>query len=154
MGYEIERKFLVKGEEYRGLGPCEHYRQGYLRRAGSATVRIRIAGDRGYLTVKGPTEGFRRSEYEYPIPLEDAQELLDTLCDRPQVEKRRYLVRHGAHTWEVDEFLGENAGLVVAEIELEAEDEPFELPSWVGEEVTADARYRNAALALKPYRSW
>jgi adenylate cyclase len=154
VGHEIERKFLVKGEEYRALGTCEHYRQGYLRRAGPATVRIRIAGDRAYLTVKGPTEGYRRSEYEYPIPLEDARELLDTLCDRPQIEKRRYLVPHGAHTWEVDEFLGENSGLVVAEIELGAEDEPFELPAWVGEEVTADPRYRNAALALRPFKSW
>ena len=154
MAQEIERKFLVLGEEYRALGPCEHYRQGYLRRAGPATVRVRIAGEKAYLTIKGPTEGLSRSEFEYPIPLDDARELLDTLCDRPQIEKRRYLVRHKDHTWEVDEFLGENAGLVVAEIELEREDEPFEAPAWVGEEVTQDPRYRNAALSVKPYKSW
>jgi CYTH domain-containing protein len=151
---EIERKFLVRGDDYRALGTCEHYRQGYLRRAGPSTVRVRIAGERAYLTIKGPTEGLRRSEFEYPIPLADAEELLETLCDRPQIEKRRYLVKHGDHTWEVDEFLGDNAGLVMAEIELDREDERFEMPAWVGEEVTQDPRYRNAALAMRPYKSW
>ena len=154
MASEIERKFLVRSDVYRALGTAEHYRKGYLRTAGPATVRVRIAGDRGYLTIKGPTRGLTRSEFEYPIPLLDAEALLDTLCERPQIEKLRYRIRAGAHTWEVDEFLGDNAGLVVAELELSAEDEPFERPAWLGDEVTADARYRNSALARRPYRSW
>jgi adenylate cyclase len=154
MGREIERKFLVRGEAYRAQGTAERYRQGYLRTAGPATVRVRIAGERGFLTVKGPTVGFSRSEFEYPIPLPDAQALLDTLCERPQVEKLRYRIPAGARTWEVDEFLGDNAGLVVAELELSAEDEPFERPEWLGEEVTADPRYRNSALAQRPFRTW
>ncbi len=154
MGREIERKFLVRGDGYRALGAPERYRQGYVRTAGPATVRVRVAGERGYLTVKGPTQGLTRSEFEYPIPRDDAEALLDTLCERPQIEKLRYRIPAGAHTWEVDEFLGDNAGLVVAEIELGAEDEPFARPAWLGEEVTADPRYRNSELARRPYRTW
>ncbi len=154
MPSEIERKFLVRGGGWRAQGTPERYRQGYLRTAGPATVRVRIAGEHGFLTIKGPTLGITRSEFEYEIPLADAQALLDTLCDRPQIEKLRYRIAAGAHTWEVDEFLGDNAGLVVAEIELGAEDEPFERPEWLGDEVTADPRYRNSALARRPYRSW
>ena len=154
MGREIERKFLVRGNAYRTLGTAEHYRQGYLRTAGPATVRVRIAGHRGLLTVKGPTQGMTRSEFEYEIPLADAEALLDGLCERPQVEKLRYRVPAGAHTWEVDEFLADNAGLVVAEIELSSEDEPFARPEWLGREVTAEPRYRNSELAVRPYRTW
>jgi adenylate cyclase len=154
MATEIERKFLVRGDAWKAQGTPERYRQGYLRTAGSATVRVRVAGERGFLTIKGPTRGMTRSEFEYPIPLADARALLDSLCERPQIEKLRYRIPLGAHTWEVDEFLGDNAGLVVAEIELGSEDEPFDRPAWLGEEVTADPRYRNAALAQRPYRTW
>ena len=153
MPNEIERKFLVRGDAWRGQGVPERIGQGYLRTAGPATVRVRIAGDRGFLTIKGPTRGISRSEFEYQIPLPDARALLDTLCDR-QIEKLRHRIRAGAHTWEVDEFQGDNAGLVVAEIELASEDEPFERPAWVGDEVTADPRYRNSALARRPFRTW
>jgi adenylate cyclase len=154
MASEIERKFLVRSDAYRAQGTSERYRQGYLRSGGPATVRVRLAGEHGFLTIKGPTQGFTRSEFEYPIPRADAEALLDTLCDRPQIEKIRHRVPAGAHTWEVDEFLGDNAGLVVAEIELGAEDEPFARPEWLGDEVTADPRYRNSALAQRPYRTW
>ncbi len=154
MAHEIERKFLVRSDAYRAQGTAERYRQGYVRTGGPATVRVRIAGARGYLTLKGPTQGLTRAEFEYPIPLADAEALLDTLCERPQIEKLRWRVPAGRHTWEVDEFLGDNAGLVVAEIELGAEDEPFDRPAWLGEEVTSDPRYRNAALAQRPYRTW
>ncbi len=154
MAHEIERKFLVTGDAWRARGSAERFRQGYLATAGPATVRVRVAGRRGWLTVKGPTSGATRSEFEYEIPLADAEALLETLCERPQIEKLRGRVPAGRHTWEVDEFLGENAGLVVAEIELGAEDEPFERPEWLGEEVTADPRYRNSSLARRPFRSW
>ncbi len=154
MPHEIERKFLVTSDAYRAHGTAERYRQGYLGTAGPATVRVRVAGERGFLTIKGPTLGATRSEFEYAIPLADAEALLETLCDRPQIAKLRWRVPAGAHTWAVDEFLGDNAGLVVAEIELSAEDEPFERPAWLGDEVTSDPRYRNAALARQPYRSW
>jgi adenylate cyclase len=154
MGHEIERKFLVRGDAYRALGTAERYRQGYVRTAGPATVRVRVAGERGFLTIKGPTQGFTRSEFEYAIPRADAEALLDSLCERPQIEKLRWRIPAGAHTWEVDEFLGDNAGLTVAEIELRAEGEPFARPEWLGEEVTADPRYRNSELARRPYRTW
>jgi adenylate cyclase len=130
------------------------YRQGYVRTAGPATVRVRLAGERGYLTIKGPTTGLTRSEFEYEIPRADAEALLDGLCEKPQIEKLRRRIPAGPHVWEVDEFLGDNAGLVVAEIELSREDEPFVRPAWLGEEVSADPRYRNSALAQRPYRSW
>jgi adenylate cyclase len=150
---EIERKFLVTDDGWRGLAPAVDYRQGYLPATG-ATVRVRIAGEQGFLTIKGPTQGIGRAEFEYPIPVADARELLDTLCSRPQIEKRRHKIPVGRHVWEVDEFLGENAGLVVAEIEVSDESEPFEKPSWVGEEVSHDRRYANSSLAERPYKTW
>lgn len=153
MGREIERKFLVKGDRWRALAPAVEYRQGYLRTEG-ATVRVRLAGEQGFLTIKGPTQGIGRAEFEYPIPAADARELLDTLCARPQIEKRRRRIPFGGHVWEVDEFLGENAGLVVAEVEVGDEAEAFEKPDWVGEEVSHDRRYANSALAERPYRTW
>lgn len=153
MGREIERKFLVKDDGWRGLAPGVAYRQGYLPTSG-ATVRVRIAGERGYLTIKGPTQGVGRAEYEYEVPLADAKELLDTLCARPQIEKLRHRIPVGQHVFEVDEFAGENQGLVIAEVELQSADEPFERPAWLGEEVSHDPRYFNSALAKRPYRSW
>lgn len=152
MGVEIERKFLVTGTAWR-QGSGTRLSQGYLNRDKLRTVRVRVAGDKGFLTIKGETRGASRAEFEYDIPLSDAERMLQ-LCDGPVVEKLRYVVVHGDHTWEVDEFLGENQGLVVAEIELGSESEAFQKPEWVGAEVTTDPRYFNSNLATKPYRTW
>lgn len=154
MGVEIERKFLVAGDAWRLLGEPVLLRQGYLSTDPARTVRVRIEGGQGVLTIKGKNSGATRSEWEYPIPLEDAAELLDTLCSAPLVEKSRTRVTVGNHVWEVDEFLGANKGLLVAEIELAAEDELFLLPDWIGAEVTGDARYYNSSLIKQPYSQW
>ena len=154
MGREIERKFLVQGDGWREGAQGVLMRQGYLSRERERTVRVRLAGGRGYLTVKGINEGISRLEYEYEIPAADAAEMLDTLALRPLVEKIRYRVPFGGRTWEVDEFLGDNAGLIVAEIELEAVDSPLEKPAWAGAEVSADPRYFNSSLSRRPYRLW
>ena len=153
MGKEIERKFLVCDEGYR-CAPGEEYRQGYLSSAQARVVRVRTAGGKGFLTIKGPTVGVTRSEFEYEIPCDDANALLDGLCERPLIEKTRYRVPCAGLTWEVDEFHGDNAGLVVAEVELTGEDQAFEKPSWVGEEVSGDPRYFNSNLFKNPYRNW
>lgn len=153
MGREIERKFLVKDDRWRGLAPGVPYRQGYLPATG-ATVRVRIAGEEAFLTIKGPSRGVGRAEYEYGIPVADALELLDTLCGKPQIEKRRHRIPVGDHVFEVDEFLGENEGLVIAEVELGAPDEAFERPPWLGAEVSHDPRYFNSALAQEPFKRW
>jgi adenylate cyclase len=154
MALEIERKFLLAGEGWRGLAEGIDYRQGYLCADRQRTVRVRIAGEKGYLTVKGATTGLARSEYEYEIPLKDALAMLDTLCPQPQIEKKRYTIPFRGCTWEVDEFFGLNKGLVVAEIELQREDQVFERPDWIGREVTGDPRYYNAALCAAPYCTW
>lgn len=154
MGIEIERKFLLSSDAWRGLDPGSDFRQGYLLAAADRTVRVRTVGERGYLTIKGRSEGASRAEYEYEIPIDDARELLDELCLRPLIEKRRHRIPHAGLTWEVDEFFGENHGLVLAEVELEAVDQPAELPPWIGEEVTGDPRYFNAALVTRPYSTW
>jgi CYTH domain-containing protein len=129
-------------------------RQGYLVADPVRTVRVRIEGDRAVITIKGKSTGASRGEWEYEIPVPDATELLDGLCEQPQVEKIRHRIEHAGHTWEVDEFLGLNAGLVVAEIELDAEDEAFEKPDWIGAEVTGDKRYYNSSLIRMPYSQW
>jgi len=154
MGVEIERKFLVEGDAWRTLGEPVLVRQGYLTSDPLRTVRVRIYGDEGFLTIKSKSEGASRGEWEYPIPLQDASELLDRLCERPLVEKYRRRIAHAGFTWEVDEFLGANAGLVVAEIELGSEDEAFRKPDWIGREVTGDARYFNSRLISHPYSQW
>lgn len=154
MALEIERKFLVANDDWRELAHGVAYRQGYLCADRERTVRVRIAGDKGYLTIKGPTKGIARSEYEYAIPLADACSLLDQLCPQPQIEKKRYAIRHCENIWEVDEFFGDNKGLIVAEIELEREDQSFERPGWIGAEVTSDPRYSNAALCAAPFNTW
>ena len=154
MAQEIERKFLLAGEGWRGLAEGIAYRQGYLCAGMQRSVRVRIAGDLGFLTIKGATIGAARSEYEYEIPLTDAREMLDALCPQPQIEKKRYTIPYLGFIWEIDEFFGQNQGLIVAEIELEREDQPFERPDWIGEEVTGDARYYNAALCEAPYTTW
>ncbi|QNA89855.1 CYTH domain-containing protein [Massilia sp. Dwa41.01b] len=154
MGVEIERKFLVRGEAWRDLAEPVLLRQGYLSADPERVVRVRIDGERAFLTIKGKSRGATRGEWEYPIPVPEAAELLDGLCQQPLVEKYRRRLRVGAHTWEVDEFLGVNAGLVVAEIELASENEAFEQPDWVGREVTSDARYFNSNLIRQPYSTW
>lgn len=154
MGVEIERKFLLQGDGWRSLGQPVLLRQGYLSSHKERVVRVRIEGGQAMLTIKGRTVGASRGEWEYPIPLADAAELLDGLCEQPLIEKYRSRIAIGGHVWEVDEFLGANAGLVVAEIELGSEDEAFDKPDWVGEEVTSDVRYLNANLIRHPYTSW
>ena len=152
MGVEIERKFKVK-EDFRPTSIGIEMAQGYLSLDPNKTVRIRTAGIQGFLTIKGKTEGARRLEYEYEIPLAEAQELL-ALCDAPLVEKTRYVENYAGHAWEVDVFHGANAGLIVAEIELASETEAFALPPWIGAEVTGLKRYYNAALIAHPYGVW
>ena len=154
MGVEIERKFLLSGDGWRQLGEPVLLRQGYLCSDPERTVRVRIEGEEGRLTIKSKGSGVRRGEWEYPIPLPEAQELLDTLCERPLVEKYRRRIEHAGFTWEVDEFLGENAGLVVAEIELPSEDTVFDRPDWIGQEVSGDKRYYNSSLIRFPYSQW
>ncbi len=154
MAQEIERKFLVAGDAWRNLATATPYRQGYLSTAKESTVRVRIVGETGYLTVKGPTAGASRVEFEYEIPVADADAMLATLCARPLIEKTRRKIPFAGLIWEVDEFYGDNEGLVVAEVELDDEAQEVSLPDWVGEEVTHDARYFNANLVAHPYKSW
>ena len=154
MGEEIERKFLVKEQSWRERAKGTVFRQGFLSTEPERTVRVRAAGGRGTLTIKSKSVGARRAEYEYEIPHSDAEEMLDTLCARPLIEKVRYVLEHGQHTWEIDVFEGDNAGLIVAEIELGAEDETFERPSWLGDEVTDDPRYFNSNLVSHPFKDW
>ncbi|MEM1350542.1 MAG: CYTH domain-containing protein [Myxococcota bacterium] len=156
MGIEIERKFLVTSDAFLEASyTSTPLKQGYISRKEEATVRVRIKADRGILTIKGRAdEHFGRAEFEYEIPQEDALQLLATMCEGTPIEKTRHLVEHAGHTWEVDVFQGENDGLVVAEIELSTPDERFELPEWVGEDVTDDPRYLNARLIEAPYSKW
>ncbi|MFC3109417.1 CYTH domain-containing protein [Undibacterium arcticum] len=154
MGVEIERKFLLRGDGWRGLGQRVLLRQGYLSSDPARVVRVRIEGESAMLTIKGRNTGASRGEWEYPIPLADAQVFLDTLCQQPIIEKYRSRIAHAGMVWEVDEFLGANAGLVLAEIELTAEDQPFARPDWVGDEVTDDPRYYNANLIARPFSVW
>ena len=154
MAKEIERKFLVAHQAWReSVNTIHVYRQGYLSYDSERTVRVRATEVTGYLTIKGITEGLTRDEFEYEIPLADALALLQ-LCERPAIEKKRYIVPNGAHDWEVDVFEGVNEGLVVAEIELGSEDEAFEKPSWLGNEVSGDRKYSNSALSLHPFKDW
>jgi adenylate cyclase len=153
VGVEIERKFLLAGDAWRGLGEPLLLRQGYLSSDPTRVVRVRVEGDQAYLTIKGKSVGATRGEWEYPIPLQDANELL-ALCEQPLVEKWRRKVEFAGNVWEVDEFLGANLGLVVAEIELACEDQSFEQPDWIGAEVTHDPRYFNSALARHPFSAW
>jgi adenylate cyclase len=151
MAIEIERKFLVVGDAW-SAAPAVYFCQGYLNRSQERTVRVRVAGELGYITIKGATTGASRAEFEYEIPLEDAKQLL-RLCDDPLIEKYRRKINYEGMLWEVDEFLGENQGLVVAEIELESESQTFAKPDWVGVEVTADIRYYNSNLSVCPFSS-
>ena len=155
MSVEIERKFLVEGDTWRSQVASEsHIMQGYLASSPEVTVRVRVKGNQAFLTIKGESRGVARSEYEYPIPVVDAEEMLRDLAVLPPIDKVRHHIPLGGHVWELDVFAGENAGLVMAEIELSSEDEDFDLPDWAGQEVSDDQRYFNVNLAKNPYRRW
>ncbi len=154
MGIEIEKKFLLKGDAWKNLAQGTIYRQGYLNASKERSVRVRTIDDKAFMTIKGKSVGAARMEFEYEIPIDDAKIILEELCEKPIIHKKRYKIDAHDFTWEVDVFYGENEGLVVAEIELEAEDQAFTKPEWVGEEVTSDSRYFNANLSKHPYSSW
>jgi adenylate cyclase len=154
MGIEIERKFLLKDDSWRLSAFGKKYYQGYLSSNKERTVRIRTTGNRGYLTIKGIANGAVRVEYEYEIPVDEARAMLDNLCKKPLIEKIRYKIKHHGLVWEVDEFYGENQGLIVAEVELAFEDQKFERPEWIGDEVTGDSKYFNSNLIHHPFNKW
>jgi adenylate cyclase len=154
MAKEIERKFLIRDNTWRGLDCGKRYRQGYLSTVKERTVRVRTTGDKGFITIKGISVGATRSEYEYEIPLADANEMLDRLCEQPLIEKTRYRVSTAGLVWEIDEFEGDNRGLIVAEVELGDETQSITLPGWIGREVTGDPRYFNANLVANPFSEW
>ncbi|MFU8788874.1 MAG: CYTH domain-containing protein [Methylobacter sp.] len=155
MAIEIEHKFLLANDDWRhGVSHSTHYRQGYLSSQPTSSIRVRTSDDHAWLNIKTATIGTHRHEYEYEIPLADANEILATLCAKPLIEKIRHFVTDNAHVWEIDEFEGDNQGLIVAEIELAATGEAFVKPSWLGAEVTGDLRYYNNNLARHPYSEW
>lgn len=155
MATEIERKFLILNDSWKeGADIGTLFRQGYLIGGDKSSVRVRIEGDQANLNIKSATLGIRRTEFEYPIPLEDANTLLDELCEKPLIEKTRYHLHHRGHLWEIDVFSGENEGLVVAEVELDDEEEVFDRPDWLGNEVSDDPRYYNVCLVKAPYSTW
>lgn len=154
MAVEIERKFLVNQDKWQPMDEGLLYCQGYIYTINGNTVRVRIAGNKGYLTLKSKAQNMTRSEFEYEIPVNDASEMLEILCDRPLIEKIRYKVLYNQLIWEVDQFLGENEGLILAEVELKSENQDIELPDWISLEVTHDQRYFNSYLAKHPYNQW
>ena len=154
MAKQIERKFLVKNDSYKLHGIPTLYIQGYISTDPERTVRVRIEGENGKLTIKGKNKGLVRDEFEYVIPLEDAKALLKDLCLKGVIEKLRYKIFYADHIWEVDQYKGDNEGLTIAEIELGAEYEHFEIPDWLGEEVSHDPKYFNSNLSLKPFKEW
>lgn len=155
MAIEIERKFLLRDDSWRQQADAgTDYQQAYLIGSKAASVRVRIEGERAFLNIKSATLGITRQEFEYPIPMADASAMLRGLCEQPIIDKTRYHVTHAGHVWEIDVFKGENAGLVVAEIELADEQAPFARPDWLGEEVSGDPRYYNVSLVKNPYKNW
>lgn len=155
MAIEIERKFLLADDQWREqVLSKSKFSQGYLSRTPERTVRVRVADDRGWLTVKGKSHGASRAEFEFEIPCDEAQQMLDELCEQPIIEKCRYRVEFKGHLWEIDQFSGDNAGLVLAEVELTHEREEFFRPSWLGCEVTHDHRYFNSNLIAHPFKEW
>lgn len=154
MAIEIERKFLLKSDEYRALSTSKQIVQGYICSDKNRIVRVRIYGEQAYLTIKNASVGFARNEFEYEIPVADARIMLSEVCEKPIIEKVRYRYDYKGFCWEIDEFHAENEGLVVAEIELPTVDCPFEKPTFIGEEVTNDMRYYNANLLKNPYKNW
>ena len=155
MAIEIEHKFLLANEKWRNqISHSVSMRQGYLTSNSNSSIRVRISNEKSWLNIKSATIGNQRYEYEYEIPLHDANEIIDTLCRKPLIEKTRHFVPHDNHTWEIDEFSGENQGLIVAEIELFKQNEEFTMPDWIGKEVTDDLRYYNNNLSRQPYHTW
>ncbi len=155
MATEIEHKFLLANDDWRAwVSHSAEFKQGYLNSDETSSVRVRIADQQAWLNIKSATVGTHRQEFEYEIPLADAEAMIETLCHKPLIEKTRYFVNHGSHVWEIDVFAGENQGLVVAEIELSEIGEAFDKPSWLGEEVTHDVRYYNNNLSQYPFLSW
>lgn len=154
MPQEIEHKYLVRLDVWKPTESGVLFRQGYLSTAEQRVVRVRIAGERAYLTIKGSAHGITRPEFEYAIPVADAATMLDLLCERPLIEKTRYCQSFGGKTWEIDVFHGDNAGLVVAEVEVASESEQIEPPPWLGREVSSDPRYFNSNLVSNPYKNW
>lgn len=155
MATEIERKFTLKSNSWKNQASHQcRYVQGYLAGNDRSSVRVRIAGDKANINIKSATLGIERMEYEYEIPVIDAQEMLDQLCQKPIIDKTRYFVPFAGKTWEVDEFYGDNAGLVVAEIELNDAEESFELPDWADDDVSHDVRYYNVSLVTHPFKDW
>jgi adenylate cyclase len=154
MAKEIEKKFLVKGDQWRDHAEGTIYRQGYLSTEKERVVRIRTIGDTGYLTIKGITVGATRLEYEYEISVSDSNEMLDLLCLKPLIEKKRYKIEFAGLIWEIDEYFGDNQGLIIAEVELEDENQAFELPDWIGKEVTSNPKYFNSNLTKHPFTRW
>ena len=151
---EIERKYLVISDEWKGKSQGVLYRQGYLSTDPERTVRVRLEGEEGRITVKGEKKSGAGDEYEYEIPGDEAAYIIDHLCIKPVIEKMRYKINYKGNTWEVDEFFGENLGLILAEIELDSIDQPFEKPVWIGEDVTEDQKYKNASLVKNPFGEW
>jgi len=155
MPIEIERKFLLSSDKWRDeVIRSSRIRQGYMGKIDKASVRIRVQGDKANINIKSATLDIRRMEYEYEIPLGEAEEMLDQLCNQPQIDKTRFIVEQGKHTWEIDEFYGDNQGLLVAEVELGSEDEEIIKPDWIGDEVTGDPRYYNVSLIKHPFKAW
>lgn len=154
MGKEIERKYRVDTAAWVPQGAGVHFKQGYLNSQKERVVRVRIEGTKAKLTIKGVTTGVTRSEFEYPLPVEDAGILLDQLCEQPLIDKHRHTEQHGGRTWEIDVFHGDNEGLVVAEIELASEHDTPQLPAWATQEVSIDPRYFNSNLLKNPYKNW
>jgi adenylate cyclase len=155
MAQEIERKFLVLGDAWRDQVLRQtRMRQGYLNESPMSSVRVRVEDDKAFLNIKSATLGVFRKEYEYPMPVDEANEILNDLAHKPLIEKTRHFVKYAGHVWEVDVFEGDNRGLIVAEVELDHEDEAVELPPWIGEEVSADPRYYNVCLVKHPFKDW
>ncbi len=154
MGKEIERKFLIKGDDWKKNSKEVLFRQGYLSTVKERTVRVRTIDNKGFLTIKGITVGATRAEYEYEISVSDANEMLDSLCEKPIIEKTRTKIEYKGLIWEIDKFFGENEGLIVAEVELVSEDQKPAIPEWIGEEVTGDPRYFNSNLIKNPFKNW
>jgi len=154
LGIEIERKFLTKSDEWKKLGQAKFYQQGYLLIDKSKTIRVRTIDNQGFLTIKGASVGISRREFEYEIPIDEAKQLLELLCEKPLIEKFRTKITLGDLIWEVDEFIGENAGLVIAEVELKNENQKIDVPVWIHKEVSGRPEYNNSNLVKHPYKNW
>ena len=154
MKKEIERKFIILGSSYKDLGDYKHCIQGYIPSTNKPLIRIRTIGNQSFLTMKSDVNGITCLEYEYKIPNQDAKDIMELFCKQSIVEKNRYRIRYKSTLWDVDEFLGENEGLVVAEVELNSENQPYNKPDWIGQEVSTDKKYYNCNLANYPYTQW